>query len=74
MEAVESPLVLDRQVYFTEVYKKFDDISKVFGNSIMENSVAIRILSANHVNESSTVTMRNITLKMVLGLYKHFLV
>lgn len=74
MEAVESSLVLDRQVYFTEVYKKFDDISKVFGNSIMENSVAIRILSANHVNESSTVTMRNITLKMVVGLYKHFLV
>ena len=74
MEAVESSLVLDRQVYSTEVYKKFDDISKVFGNSIMENSVAIRILSANHVNESSTVTMRNITLKMMVGLYKHFLV
>lgn len=74
MEAVESSLVLDRQVYSTEVYKKFDDISKVFGNSIMENSVAIRILSANHVNESSTVTKRNITLKMMVGLYKHFLV
>ena len=68
MEAVESSLVLDRQVYSTKVYKKFHDISKVFGNSIMKNSVAIRILSANHVKDSSTEAMRSITLEMVVGL------
>lgn len=68
MEAVESSLVLDRQVYSTEVYKKFDDISKVFSNSIMKNSVAVRILSANHVNESSTGAMGSTTLEMMMGL------
>lgn len=35
-----------------EVYKKFDDICKVFSNSIMKNSVVVWILLVNYVNES----------------------
>ena len=66
MEAVESSLVLDRQVYSTEVYKKFDNLSKVLGDSIMENSVAIRILWTNHFNEGTPGAVRNITLEMVV--------
>jgi len=53
MEAVESSLVLDRQVYSTEVYKKFDNLSEILSDGIMENSVAIRILWTNHFDENT---------------------
>lgn len=55
VEAIEPSLVLDGQVYSMEVYKKFNNPSKVLGNGVMENSVAIRILSTYNFHEITCI-------------------
>ena len=53
MEAIESSFVLDRQIHSVEVYKKFHNFSKVLGDSIMKNSVTIRILQINGASKNT---------------------
>ena len=47
VQTIESSFVLDRQVDTTKVYEEFDNVCKVFSNSVMKNSVTIRVLRMN---------------------------